>query len=73
MIFILSLAINIHKLINPWSENMILKKDIKTYNSRRQINIKKNELLNEDIAFVYTSEEHTKVQDTIKSLNNEVE
>lgn len=52
---------------------MILKKDIKTYNSRRQINIKKNELLNEDIAFVYAPKDHETTQSTIKSLNKEVE
>lgn len=52
---------------------MILKKDIKIYGNRKQININKNELVNNKFAFVYTSEEHDKVQQTIKSLNNEVD
>ena len=52
---------------------MTLKKDIKIYGNRKQININKNELVNDKFAFIYTSEEHDKVQQTIKSLNNEVD
>ena len=52
---------------------MILKKDIKVYGNRKQININKNELVNDKVAFVYTPKEHNRTQQTIKSLNKDID
>lgn len=52
---------------------MTLKKDIKVYGNRKQININKNELVNDKFAVVYTLNEHEKVQQTIQSLKKDID
>lgn len=55
----------------------MIRKSIKIYSSnnssRKQINISKNELVNESEVYLYTVNEHKNISSTIDSLNKEVE
>lgn len=52
---------------------MVLKKEIKDYDNRRQINIvKKDNLFDVNEVYVYTSEEHNNITSRLSSLKDEV-
>ena len=52
--------------------HMVIKKEIKQYSNRRQININKNELVGQEEVYIYTESErlqqNTTVSDITKSL-----